>query len=101
MAKRRRKPLTKAEAGRKGGKATVRKYGAEHMRSIGKAGFQALRRKFGFMGGSGRGALRWLNRNGKLPVRGDYPQSLFEELWAQLAPKDDDQAEAESGGSRS
>ena len=33
MAKRRRKPLTKAEAGRLGGKATVRKYGKEHMRT--------------------------------------------------------------------
>ena len=97
MAKRRRKTLTKAEAGRKGGKATVRKYGTEHMRSIGKAGFAALRRKFGFMGGSGRGAIRWLNRNGKLPVRGDYPDSLFEELWAQLEPED----EPESGGHRS
>ena len=63
-----RRKLTKAEAGRLGGKATVKKYGPEHMRTIGKAGFRGVRRKFGFMGGSGRGALRWLNRQGKIPA---------------------------------
>ena len=31
-----RKKLTKAEAGRLGGKATVKKYGPEHMRTIGQ-----------------------------------------------------------------
>jgi hypothetical protein len=93
MAKKRRKKLTKAEAGRLGGRATVRKYGTEHMRAIGKAGFAALRRKFGFMGGSGRGALRWLTRQGKLP--GETPeqqrqaQQDYEQLLEQLLPKDE------------
>ena len=32
-----------------GGKATVKKHGPEHMRTIGKAGFVVIRRKFGFM----------------------------------------------------
>ena len=67
MAKKRRKPLTKAEAGRLGGKATVRKYGPEHMRTIGKAGFQAFARKLGYMGGSRLGAIQWLQRNRKFP----------------------------------
>ena len=97
MAKKRRKKLTKAEAGRRGGKATVRKYGKEHMRIIGKAGFQALRRKFGFMGGSGRGALRWLIKNSKLP--GETPaqfrrsQEDYEQLLEQLMPADIDEEE--------
>ena len=99
MARKRRKPLTKAEAGRLGGKATVRKYGPEHMRKIGKAGFQALRRKFGFMGGSGRGALRWLNRKGKIP--GETPeqqkqaQEMFEDLMKQYEPKPQNEPEEE------
>jgi hypothetical protein len=86
-----RRKLTKAEAGRLGGKATVKKYGPEHMRTIGKAGFQALRRKFGFMGGSGRGALRWLNKQGRIPAAPDPdPDSkIFHELWEQLAPPDE------------
>ena len=87
-----RKKLTKAEAGRLGGKATVKKYGPEHMRTIGKAGFAALRRKFGFMGGSGRGALRWLNKKGKIPADPDPDpeHKIFHELWEQLAPPDED-----------
>jgi hypothetical protein len=87
-----RKKLTKAEAGRLGGKATAKKYGPEHMRTIGKAGFAALRRKFGFMGGSGRGALRWLNKRGRIPAAPDPdPESqIFHELWEQLAPADEE-----------
>jgi hypothetical protein len=86
-----RKKLTKAEAGRLGGKATVKKYGPEHMRTIGKAGFAALRRKFGFMGGSGRGALRWLNKQGRIPAAPDpdLESRIFHELWDQLAPPDE------------
>lgn len=86
-----RKKLTKAEAGRLGGKATVKKYGPEHMRTIGKSGFAALRRKFGFMGGSGRGALRWLNKKGRIPAAPDPdPDSrIYHELLEQLLPPDD------------
>jgi hypothetical protein len=91
--RRRRKPLTRAEAGRLGGKSTVRKYGPEHMRAIGKAGFAALRRKFGFnvqdpANGGGLGALRWLQRQGK--IRGETPEQQrqatqeFEELLQQI-----------------
>ena len=68
MAKKRRKPLTKAEAGRLGGKATVRKYGHEHMRRIGKAGFQGLARKLGYMGGSRLGAIQWLHARRSSPA---------------------------------
>ena len=43
------------------------------------------------MGGSGRGALRWLNRQGKIPAAPDPdPESrIFHELWEQLAPADE------------
>jgi hypothetical protein len=100
---RRPQKLTKAEAGRLGGKSTVRKYGPEHMRAIGKAGFAALRRKFGFnltdpANGGGLGALRWLIRQGK--IRGETPEQQlraveeFEQLIRQIfdatpAPEED------------
>jgi hypothetical protein len=100
MAKHRRpKKLTKAEAGRLGGKSTVRKYGPEHMRRIGKAGFAALRKKFGWNAdpcrGAGRGAIQWLQRQGKFPRPSAEEQAkldaMCEELWEQLRPKDLDQ----------
>ena len=97
MAKKRRKPLTKAEAGRLGGKATVRKYGPEHMRRIGKAGFQAFARKLGYMGGSRLGAIQWLQRHkkfpGQTPAQHKAAQEMFEELWKQLEPKDEPEEE--------
>lgn len=40
--------MTRSEAGRLGGKATFQKYGSEHFSRIGKAGFAALREKYGF-----------------------------------------------------
>jgi hypothetical protein len=88
-----RKKLTKAEAGRLGGKATVKRYGPEHMRTIGKAGFQAFARKLGFMGGSRLGAIRWLQRQKKFrtetPAEQAQAQAMFEDLWNQLAPNDE------------
>jgi hypothetical protein len=88
MAKKRRKKLTKAEAGRLGGKATVRKYGPEHMRKIGKAGFAGLRKKLGYMGGAGLGAIQWLQRQGKFPrptpEQTAADQQWFEETMEQL-----------------
>jgi hypothetical protein len=87
MAKRRKKP-TAAERGRLGGKSTVRKYGVEHMRTIGKAGFAGLRKKLGYMGGAGLGAIQWLQRQGKFPR--PTPEQLaadqqwFEETFARL-----------------
>ena len=66
MAKRRRKKLTKAEAGRMGGKATVRKYGTEHMRSIGKAGFAAFAASSDSWAG-GRGASAGSTATGNCP----------------------------------
>jgi hypothetical protein len=100
---RRRKPLTKAEAGRLGGKATARKYGPEHMRAIGKAGFAALRRKFGFnvqdpANGGGLGALRWLRRQGRIAwetpeqqrrATQDFEQLLREIFDATPVPEED------------
>ena len=97
MAKKRRKPLTKAEAGRLGGKATVRKYGHEHMRRIGKAGFQAFAKKLGFMGGSRLGAIQWLQRQKKFPgltpAQHAARDAMFEDLWAQLASQDEPEEE--------
>jgi hypothetical protein len=97
MAKKRRKPLTKAEAGRKGGKATVRKYGVEHMRTIGKAGFQAFARKLGYMGGSRLGAIQWLQRQkkfpGMTPAQHEAHQAMFEDLMKQLEPKNEPEEE--------
>ena len=97
MAKRRRKPLTKAEAGRLGGKATVRKYGPEHMQRIGKAGFQAFARKLGYMGGSRLGAIQWLQRKKKFPSQTPAQHAahdaMVDELWKQLEPKDLDEEE--------
>lgn len=95
MARRKtKKKLTKAEAGRKGGKATVRKYGVEHMRKLGKAGFIGLSKKLGYMGGSRLGAIQWLIRKKKLPgltpaQHVEY-QRTFEELMDQLLPPDVD-----------
>ena len=94
MAKKktRRKPLTPAERGRLGGRATVKKYGTEHMRTIGKAGFQALARKLGFMGGSRLGAIQWLQRQkkfpGQTPAEQARDQADYERLLEELSPKD-------------
>ena len=97
MAKKRRKPLTKAEAGRLGGKATVRKYGPEHMRRIGKAGFQGLARKLGFMGGSRLGAIQWLQRKkkfpGMTPAQHAAHDAMFEDLMKQYEPKHEPEEE--------
>ncbi|MEM8859342.1 MAG: hypothetical protein AAGD96_13530 [Chloroflexota bacterium] len=38
--------MTKAQAGSLGGKATVRKYGREHMATIGEIGFQVTTDKY-------------------------------------------------------
>ena len=42
--------MSKAEAGRLGGRATVAKHGATHMSRIGKDGFAALEARFGDRG---------------------------------------------------
>jgi hypothetical protein len=97
MAKKRRKPLTKAEAGRLGGKSTVRRYGVEHMRTIGKAGFQAFARKLGYMGGSRLGAIQWLQRQkkftGQTPAQQARDQADYERLLDELLPKDEPEEE--------
>ena len=67
----------------------------EHMRRIGKAGFQAFARKLGYMGGSRLGAIQWLQRNhkfpGQTPAQHAAHDALFDELWKQLEPKDPDE----------
>src|SRR6516165_1940604 len=71
-------------AGKKGGQAVKAKYGTAHLSQLGKKGFQGLRRRFGYAGGSGRGALIWLERTGKLPRetpdQAAREQAAFEEL---------------------
>ncbi len=82
MAKKRRKKLTKAEAGRMGGKATVRKYGPEHMRRSARP-VSGIRRKFGYMGGAA-GAIPMAEEAGEdpraWPTR-DPGEPIFHGLW--------------------
>jgi hypothetical protein len=63
---RQRRAMSMAERGRLGGRATVARHGVEHMRTIGKAGFQGLARSLGYMGGSRLGALQFLLSKGKI-----------------------------------
>jgi hypothetical protein len=59
--------MTKQEAARLGGLATMKKYGAAHMSRLGKKGFKALCRKF--PGNNRRYALMHLNGKGKVSAR--------------------------------
>jgi hypothetical protein len=64
-------PFTKQNAkrlGSKGGKATLAKYGRDHFRRLGAAGFAGLARRLGFPGGSRRGALQELIAKGRIRV---------------------------------
>jgi len=38
--------MTKSEAGRKGGKSTVKKYGREYMKNLAKRGAEAFHKKY-------------------------------------------------------
>jgi hypothetical protein len=94
--------LTPQERGRLGGLATVKKYGTEHMRQIGRRGFAALVRKLGGAwnpydpGNAGRRrALEQLVRLGRIRPRRPFPpqptpedleqqQRDFEELFDEL-----------------
>lgn len=75
-----------AEMGRKGGKATYERHGTEHMRAIGRKGFDALAAKLGYMGGARRGALRQLLRAGRLADRGPDPTEAL--TWADRVLED-------------
>lgn len=55
--------MSRQEAGRLGGKATLARHGTDHFRTIGKAGFEALAKKLGFAGGGRRGAVAFLARH--------------------------------------
>ncbi|MBV8314184.1 MAG: hypothetical protein JOZ53_04540 [Planctomycetaceae bacterium] len=63
-------PLSPRERGRKGGRATLAKYGHAHFQALGKLGFAALARKLGYVGGSRRQALARLVAAGKLRLPG-------------------------------
>lgn len=83
--------MTKAESGRLGGLKTKETHGCEHFARIGALGFAALRRKFGYMGGSGRGALVWLNRTKRIPIDPDETarfEAAAAELMAEFYPED-------------
>jgi hypothetical protein len=56
-----REKLSKREAGRLGGLATVEKHGREHMRAIGKRGYAAAREKYRFPPGR---LKKWLRKYG-------------------------------------
>ena len=55
-------PNPRAEAGRKGGKATVAKHGRDHMRAIGRKGFEVTCNRH--YGGDRRAMLNALIRRG-------------------------------------
>lgn len=73
-------PANAGEMGRKGGRATLERYGTEHYRELGRKGFAAYARKLGFAGGSRRGALARLLSRGKLADR--YPDQSDAISWA-------------------
>ena len=62
MAKKRRKTMSKAEAGRKGGKMTLKRHGRRHFIAIGKLGFTATCNTH--YGGDRRAMLNELIRRG-------------------------------------
>jgi hypothetical protein len=81
--------MTKSEAGRLGGKATLAKYGAAHMSKIGKAGFRRLcckfllnsrRRALEFLNGKGRMKARYIKRERTAPAQ-------QEAAWAELCQR--------------
>jgi hypothetical protein len=64
MAKRWRRKLSKAEAGRIGGRATRKRHGIEHYRAAGKKGFMVTVARH--WQGDKAGYLRWLRARGWL-----------------------------------
>ena len=91
----RRRKLTKARArkiGRKGGKATLARYGPEHFSDLGKLGFAALAAKLGFQGGGRRGALQQLIGSGKIRLgpaeerAQSEAEDFFEQFWRDFDP---------------
>ena len=96
MAKKRRKPLTEGGGRSLGGKATVRKYGPERIRRIGKAGF-GRSPQARLHGRDGSRRIRWLQRR---EVPGDpgsrARQAMFEDSEAvrpdQNEPEEEDRS---------
>ena len=64
MAKKRRRKLSKAEAGRIGGRATRKRHGIEHYRAAGRKGFMVTVARH--WQGDKSGYLRWLREHGWL-----------------------------------
>lgn len=62
--------MSKAEAGRLGGRATVAKHGTDHMRAIGQKGFDMLVERLGDYGA----AVSYLQKHHDLPklARADW-----------------------------
>jgi hypothetical protein len=75
------KKLSKAKAGRVGGRATLARHGVEHFRAIGKLGFAALARRLGYVGGSRLGALQYLTAKGKVPTGPVVSTEEFERMF--------------------
>jgi hypothetical protein len=75
------KKLSKAEAGRLGGRATLAKYGPEHFRRLGQLGFAALARRLGYAGGSRLGALQYLTGKGKVPAGPTVSTEEYERMF--------------------
>jgi len=88
MSKRKKK-LSRAEAGRIGGMTTKKRHGIEHYRAAGKLGFAALAKRFGYAGGARKGAVLWLQGQGKVqpvpPATAAQVIALYNQLQALIA----------------
>jgi hypothetical protein len=77
------------EFGRRGGQATLARHGREHMARIGQAGFLALARTLGYVGGSRRGAVQQLQAAGRLKCRfSDLTMAEYRRLCREVGLED-------------
>lgn len=72
--------MTRREAGRLGGRATVARHGRQHMAALGRRGFDALARSLGY--GGRRLALYRLASKGRIrPFVPDLTEAEMAELY--------------------
>ena len=75
--------MTKREAGRLGGLATVARLGSAHMAAIGRKGFDAYAAKFSFAAGNRKDALAKMLSRGKIkPFRLQLTEAEVAEAYA-------------------
>jgi hypothetical protein len=78
--------MDRRAAGRKGGLATLAKYGREHYRELGRKGFEGLARRYGWTGHGRKGALGQLIAAGRLKDLGprDLTPAEYRDLYHQV-----------------